>query len=202
MEAVPGADWRHPEGPSSDLTGREDHPVVHVAYDDAVAYCEWAGKRLPTEAEWEFAARGGLDRKRFCWGNELKPRRQVHGQHLAGPFPQSQHRARTASRARPRSAPSRPTASAFSTWPATSGNGAPTGIIPILPLLAARAIRKARWRASTPTNRALPSASSAAARFCAPTNYCTRYLPGARGKGEPGSAANHIGFRCARSAGE
>jgi sulfatase modifying factor 1 len=84
---VDGANWAHPEGPASKIKKRMDHPVTHVSWHDAMAYCEWAGKRLPTEAECEFAARGGLAEKRYCWGDELMP----EGKHMCniwqGDFP-------------------------------------------------------------------------------------------------------------------
>lgn len=186
---VDGADWRHPEGPGSNIKKRWDHPVTHVSHRDARAYCEWAGKRLPTEAEWEYAARGGLEQKRYAWGDELTP----HGRHRCniwqGDFP----RTNTAEDG------------FVGTAPATSY--APNGFG--LHCVAGNVWEWVHdyWDPSFHVDgprenpHGPPSGSRRVMRggsFLCHDSYCNRYRVAARTSNTPDSSSSNCGFRCVR----
>lgn len=199
---VKGANWRHPEGPQSELKGREQHPVVHIAWRDAQAYAKWAGKRLPTEAEWEFAARGGLDQKPFAWGDEFMPNGAFMANSFQGHFPDRN----TAEDGFVATAPVRSFPAngyglydmAGNVWEWTSDWYRPD----YYRVLAGQA--GAAQNPKGPDNSHDPSEPGVAKRvhkggsYLCTDQYCTRYMPGGRGKGEPDTGTNHLGFRCVR----
>jgi formylglycine-generating enzyme len=188
---VQKADWRHPAGPGSDLEGRERYPVVHVAYDDAAAYATWAGKRLPTEAEFEFAARGGLAGARYAWGDELHPDGKWMANTFQGHFPDRD-----------------------------DGDDGWAGLAPVASFppnryglydIAGnvwewcsdwyRADYYRRWRGLVRNPTGPDGGDERVQRggsFLCTSQYCARYLVGTRGRGDPSAASNHLGFRCVR----
>jgi sulfatase modifying factor 1 len=199
---VPGACWRHPEGPGSDIDGRADHPVVQVAYGDAEAYAAWAGKALPSEAEWEYAARGGLDGAEFAWGDELTPQ----GTHLAntwqGPFPWRNFAADGFERTCPvRSFP--PNGFGLfemcgNVWEWTtdwySSRHDPAAAPACCGAGRAAAI-EASYDPAMPDIRIPRKVVKGGSFLCAPS-YCRRYRPAARHAQMIDTGMSHIGFRC------
>jgi formylglycine-generating enzyme required for sulfatase activity len=187
---TPGAQWRHPEGPDSTVHGRELHPVTHVAYEDAIAYAAWAGKQLPTEAQWERAARGGLEGKVFCWGDEFAPRGRMMANTWQGEFPwQNLLLDRYEGTSPVGTYPSNGYGlcdMAGNVWEWTDDSfaapAAETGscCAPALPLADERFPRKVIKGGS---------------HLCAP-NYCLRYRPAARQGEAVDTSTSHIGFRC------
>ncbi len=198
---VPGAHWRRPEGAGSSIAGREHHPVVHMAYDDAAAYAAWAGKRLPTEAEWEFAARGGLDRKRFVWGAEVLPGGHHAANTFQGHFPHANSAADGFAATSPVTAFP---ANRFGLY-GMSGNAWEWVADWYRPdyyttLAASGPAVDPKGPASSrdPDEPGVPKRVQKGGSFLCTDEYCGRYLPGTRGKGEPSTGASHVGFRLVR----
>jgi len=180
---LPGADWRHPEGPGSAIVGRDDHPVVHVANEDALAYAGWAGKELPTEAEWEYAARGGLDGAPYAWGDEATPDGRIMANTWQGRFPWENLELDGYAGTSPVDA-----------FPA-NGYGLSDMIGNVWEWTASALATKTSCCAPSDTVGEARRVVKGGSHLCAP-NYCLRYRPAARQGEAVDTSTCHIGFRC------
>lgn len=200
---VPGADWRHPDGPESTLNGRDSHPVVHVAWEDVEAYAAWAGKSIPTEAEWERAARGGHEGRAFAWGEELAPKGKMLANYWQGEFPWQNLELDGYSRTAP--------VGSFppndyglvdmigNAWEWTSDwyttrhepSGDCCGAATVNP---GGGSREASIDPNEPA--AIPRKVLKGGSFACAENYCQRYRPAARMHHPMDTGTNHVSFRC------
>ncbi|HTI35654.1 MAG TPA: formylglycine-generating enzyme family protein [Miltoncostaea sp.] len=192
---MPGADWRHPDGPGSSVEGREDHPVTHVTHADAAAYASWRGAALPTEAEWEYASRGGLADAIFTWGDEFAPEGRMMANTWQGRFPWENllldgHAGTSpVGTFPPNSFGLHDMAGNVWEWTddawVSSAAGGPSCCVP-------------QHDPEAPFGRKVIKGGS---HLCAP-NYCLRYRPAARQGQAVDSSTSHIGFRCVVRRGE
>jgi sulfatase modifying factor 1 len=201
---VKGANWRHPLGPQSDIKGKGKYPVVHVAYQDALAYARWAGKRLPTEAEWEFAARGGLSGKPFVWGDQFRPDGKWMANTFQGKFP-----VKGADRGDDGHVGIAPVAQyppngyrlfdmAGNVWQWTSDWYCPDYYAR---LAAVEGVARNPEGPTSPFDPSEPTEKKKVHRggsFLCTDQYCSRYIVGTRGNGEVSTGTNHLGFRCVK----
>ena len=198
----PGADWKHPEGPGSSLEGREQHPVVQICWDDAVAYAKWAGKRLPTEAEWEFAARGGSASARYYWGEEFTPGGKAMCNSWTGEFPHRNTRSDGWERTSPvKSYP--PNGYGLYDMAGNVWNWVADWYRPDTHEELSREPDcrdpKGPLRSFSPVNPHQPERVTKGGSFLCSESYCASYRPSARRGLPPDTGMSHVGFRCVRT---